>query len=221
MFARKLASSVVVGGSLVILLDLAVPEKHKISNPTQIAILASVPVIAFPLGSAFQSFMSRMNQLITPAAYWKDYRDEPFRLRNYLLNKRFMFLDICLNQLGFSFVLAYVSLIAMRHIESLAKGLYPVPSPEVAVSSAADRGKGGRTIGLKEEVSKEEVQHLAKVRWSLVVLKIAVEYYFGFQFARDTTRSLKGYQLASLFVSLLWTSSFTYKFLDLPESQLK
>jgi predicted small integral membrane protein len=174
----------------------------KLSAPTQAAIVSFYPLFLLPLGLLNQSIVNRLTDYFTPHAYKKTIKETPERMRSYLFNKRYMVIDILVNQLGHAFFQAIVGFEVLKFLEW-------------SIDELIIERKPG-TKGFRKHMTADDWLTLAKIRWFLILGKISGEFIFGLREAKGY-KGAKHATVLNLGLNWMWQCVYIQTFLDVPK----
>ena len=198
MLGKKVFASLAIGAGMVGVVTVSNQERE-IAVASKLGIFLLYPTLIFPSGIVMNSLTSLANEYFTPYAFKKQVQENPFRMKNYLFNKRFMAFDILVNQTVYAMVLAFAAFPLFRWIESEASVRYR-PAKQQVIS--------------KKQLTGADWLLIAKVRWTITLAKIANEFYFGWREMKGAALKNRP-TLVNVGLSLFWQGALLQTFLDL------
>ena len=185
----RIGGSIVIGGAMVGVVAVSSSDNEGISYKTASSVMLVYPTVIMPTGVMMNSVIDRLTEYYTPYDYKKEIAENRHRMKNYMLNKRYMLIDLCMNQCVYGALLAVSTYYAMRLYEGMFDRLYTPREKQVV---------------MKDKVTTSEWLTIVKVRVYLTVSKIINEFYFGYRDSRGELTSLKKYNMINKVIPLLY-----------------
>lgn len=196
LWVKRLAVSGLMGVSMVGLAVTSNP-KETLAPSTKIATGLLYPLVILPTGLLAQGVVDRLTYVWTDYRFRKHAKEQPERMRSYLFNKRYMFVDLGVNQLVYKFLVAGCAFYFLKWAdERLAKTFVPKP----------------KEVRFRKELTPLDWLLLAKIRWGLILAKIAGEFFLGYREVKGRN-SAKAHMIFNITLNFLWQGAFIQTFL--------